>query len=211
MAAGDRWGDAHPGEGAARGASGRPALGPGWRPALLNRWPHGLRDGRLGPFGPVDAPGPAPSHRPAASAALGPPPRAARRAGGESGPETAPRWGQRPGRLGDDGAGSAGAGAGDRQNHTACRARRHWDRRQRVAAEGRRGTTLCQGEDGSRQPLTVSHASSNFGVPHSSVRQPLGAPEPTKGRGAATRWRPCTPAMAAGGPEPVCSRQEGLL
>ena len=35
-------------------------------------------------------------------------------------------------------------------------------------------------------------------LPHASLRQPLAAPEPTRGRGSERRWRPVTPAMAAG-------------
>jgi hypothetical protein len=51
----------------------------------------------------------------------------------------------------------------------------------------------------------------NFCLPHSSLRQPLPAPEATKGSGSAKQWRPCTPAMAAGVTEHVWSFKEVLL
>jgi hypothetical protein len=83
--------------------------------------------------------------------------------------------------------------------------------RQRVAAVGRRVNTLCQGEDGLRQQLTVYHAYYNFCLPHSSLRQPLPVPEVTNGNGSAKLWRPCTPAMAAGLTDHVWSLQEVLM
>jgi hypothetical protein len=95
--------------------------------------------------------------------------------------------------------------------NTACIERLNLDIRQRVAAVGRRVNTLCQGEDGIRQQLTVSHASDNCCLLHASWRQPLWVPEPTNGRGSATLWRPCTPAMAAGLTDHVWSLKEVLL
>src|SRR5262249_33107534 len=65
--------------------------------------------------------------------------------------------------------------------------------RQRVAAIGRRVTMVCQGEDGVCQQLVVFQTYHNFRLPHASLRQPLRVPEPTKGRGSARQWRPCTP------------------
>src|SRR5262249_53552435 len=53
--------------------------------------------------------------------------------------------------------------------------------RQHVAAVGRRVTTLCKGEDGVRQQLTLYHVYSNFCLPHASLRLPLPQPEPTHG------------------------------
>src|SRR5712671_1475949 len=38
----------------------------------------------------------------------------------------------------------------------------------------------------------------NFCLPHTSLRLPLPPPEVTHGTGAAKRWQPRTPAMAAG-------------
>ena len=83
--------------------------------------------------------------------------------------------------------------------------------RQHVAAVGRRVSTLCKGEDGMRQQLAVFHCYDNFCLPHASVRQPLPQPEPTHGSGAATQWRPCTPAMAAGLTDRVWTLHEVLL
>jgi hypothetical protein len=98
-----------------------------------------------------------------------------------------------------------------RKIKTAFIARLTVDSRQRVAAVGRRVNPLCQGEDGIRQQLTGYHAYYHCCLPHSSVRQPLWGPEPTYGSGSAKRWRPCTPAMAAGWTDHVWSLKEGLL
>ena len=70
--------------------------------------------------------------------------------------------------------------------------------RQHVAAVGRRVSTLCKGEDGVRQQLGLYHVYDNFCFPHASLCQPLLQPEPTHGSGSVKRWRPRTPAMAAG-------------
>src|SRR2546425_4288999 len=83
--------------------------------------------------------------------------------------------------------------------------------RQQVAAVGRRVKTLCKGEEGVRQQLTLYHVYSNCCLPHASVRQPLSQPDPTKGIGSAKTWRPCTPAMAAGLTEHVWTLREVLL
>ncbi len=83
--------------------------------------------------------------------------------------------------------------------------------RQHVAAVGRRVLTLCKSEDGLRQQLVLSHTYYNFCVPHASLRQALPLPEPTHGTGSAKRWRPCTPAMAAGLTEHVWTLREVLL
>ena len=80
------------------------------------------------------------------------------------------------GDLWDDGAGSACACTCGRKINTAFVERLNLDIRQRVAAVGRRVNTLCQGEDGIRQQLTVYHAYYNFCLPHSSLRPPLPFP-----------------------------------
>src|SRR5262245_2119307 len=85
------------------------------------------------------------------------------------------------------------------------------DIRQRVAAIGRRVNTLCQGEAGLRDQLTLFQVYHNFVLPHASLRQPLLIPQPTNGRGSAKGWRPCTPAMAAGLTDHVWSLREVLL
>ena len=83
--------------------------------------------------------------------------------------------------------------------------------RQQVAAVGRRGSTLCKGEDGLLQQVAGFHCSYNCCLPHASVRRPLPQPEPTHGSGSATQWRPWTPAMAAGLTDHIWTRREGLL
>lgn len=83
--------------------------------------------------------------------------------------------------------------------------------RQHIAAVGRRVSTLCKGEDGLQQQLSVFHCYYNFCLPHTSLRRSLPQPEPTNGGGSATQWRPCTPAMAAGLTDHVWSLREMLL
>jgi IS1 family transposase len=85
------------------------------------------------------------------------------------------------------------------------------DIRQRVAAVGRRVNTLCKGEDGLLDQLTLFQVYHNFVLPHSSLRQALPEPMPTPGRGSAKQWRPLTPAMAAGLTDHVWSLREVLL
>ena len=81
--------------------------------------------------------------------------------------------------------------------NTAFIERLHLDRRQRVAAVGRRVNTLCRGEEGLRDQMVLFQTYHNFVVPHASLRQPLPVAEATNG-GSAKGWRPWTPAMAAG-------------
>jgi len=83
--------------------------------------------------------------------------------------------------------------------------------RQHVAAVGRRVTTLCKGEDGLRQQLALYQGYYNFCLPHASLRVPLPQPLPTHGTGSAKRWRPRTPAMAAGLTDHVWTLREVLL
>ena len=83
--------------------------------------------------------------------------------------------------------------------------------RQHVAAIRRRTSTLCKGEAGLRQQLAMYHVYYNFCLPHASLRQPLRVPVLTNGNGSAKRWRPCTPAMAAGLTDHVWSLKEVLL
>ena len=97
------------------------------------------------------------------------------------------------------------------QINTACIERANLAIRQQVAAVGRRVTTLCKGEDGLRQQLSLYHAYYNFCLPHASLRLPLPQPEPTHGSGSATQWRPWTPAMAAGLTDHVWTLREVLL
>src|SRR5262249_41131709 len=100
---------------------------------------------------------------------------------------------------------------GGRKMNTAFVEQLALDMRRRVAAVGRRVNTLCHGEDGLRHPLAVYHAYDNFCLPHASLRQPLRLAEPTTGSGSAKRWRPCTPAMAAGLTDHVWTLPKVLL
>jgi hypothetical protein len=50
-----------------------------------------------------------------------------------------------------------------------------------------------------------------FVLPHTSLRQPLAEPVRTYGTGSAKRWRPCTPAMAAGLTDHIWTLKEVLL
>ena len=94
--------------------------------------------------------------------------------------------------------------------NTAFVERLNLDLRQRVAAIGRRVNTLCQGEAGVQDQLALFQGYHNFVVPHASLRQPLPMPEASCGSGSAKRWRPCTPAMAAGVTDHVWSLKEVL-
>jgi hypothetical protein len=83
--------------------------------------------------------------------------------------------------------------------------------RQHVAVVGRRVSTLCKGEDGVRQQLSVYHVYDNCCLPHASLRHPLLQPEPTYGSGSAKRWQPQTPAIAAGLTDHSWTLREVLL
>jgi IS1 family transposase/transposase-like protein len=83
--------------------------------------------------------------------------------------------------------------------------------RHHVAAVGRRVMTLCKSEGGLRHQLHLYQAYYNFCLPHVGLRVPLTHPQPTKGRGSAKRWHPCTPAMAAGLTDRVWTLREVLL
>jgi IS1 family transposase len=95
--------------------------------------------------------------------------------------------------------------------NTAFVERLNLDIRQRVAAIGRRVHTLCQGEAGLRDQSALFHVYHNFVAPPTSLRQALAEPIPTNGHGSAKRWRPCTPAMAAGLTDHVWSLTEVLF
>jgi IS1 family transposase len=83
--------------------------------------------------------------------------------------------------------------------------------RHHVAAVGRRVMTQCKREAGLRDQLHLYHAYYNFCLPHVSLRVPLACPQPTKGRGSAKRWCPCTPAIAGGLTDHVWTLGEVLL
>ena len=83
--------------------------------------------------------------------------------------------------------------------------------RQRVAAIRRRSSTSCKSETGLTQPLILFQVYHNFVLPHASLRLPLQFPEATNGTGSAKRWRPRTPAMAAGLTDHVWTLREVLM
>ena len=83
--------------------------------------------------------------------------------------------------------------------------------RQHGAVVGRRVSTLCKGEDGLQYQLALCQTYHNFCPPHASLRQPLLVPEPTNGTGSARKWRPSTPAIAAGLTDQVWSLREVLM
>jgi IS1 family transposase len=95
--------------------------------------------------------------------------------------------------------------------NTAFIERQNLTIRQHVASVGRRVITLCKHEDGLRQQLALYHMYYNFRLPQASLRLPLPQPEPTNGTGSAKRWRPQTPAMAAGLTDHVWSLKGVLL
>jgi hypothetical protein len=97
------------------------------------------------------------------------------------------------------------------QINPAFIARVNLNSRPHVAAVGRRVTPLCKHEAGLRQQLALPHAYYNFCLPHTSLCQPLLQPAPTNGSGSAKRWRPRTPAMAAGLTDHVWTLREVLL
>jgi hypothetical protein len=68
--------------------------------------------------------------------------------------------------------------------------------RQHVAAIGRRVMTLCQGEDGLRQQLTLYHTYYNFCLPHTScayrcpnLNRPTATAQPNAGSRGHQPWR----------------------
>jgi hypothetical protein len=97
------------------------------------------------------------------------------------------------------------------QINTSFIERMNLNLRQHVAAIGRRTSTLCKGEAGLRQQLTLYHTYYNFCLAHASLRQALPQPLPTNGSGSAKVWRPRTPAMAAGLTDHVWTLREVLL
>jgi IS1 family transposase len=83
--------------------------------------------------------------------------------------------------------------------------------RHHVAAVGRRVMTVAKSASGLRAQLHLYHTYYNFCLPHASLHRLLAHPQPTHGTGSAKRWRPCTPAMAAGLTDQVWSLRDVLL
>jgi IS1 family transposase len=97
------------------------------------------------------------------------------------------------------------------QINTAFVERLNLDFRPHLAASGRRVNTRCTQEAGLRQQLALFQGYHTFVLPHASLRQTLTEPVPTNGTGSAKRWRPCTPAMAAGLTDRVWSLRDVVL
>jgi hypothetical protein len=79
------------------------------------------------------------------------------------------------------------------------------------SAQGRVHFINAKGEDGLRQQLVLYQMYHNFCLPHAALRQSLPHREPTHGSGSAMRWRPRTPAMAAGLTDHVWTLRDVLL
>ena len=83
--------------------------------------------------------------------------------------------------------------------------------RQHSRRMGRKVNAFSKDPDYLEQQLTLAFAYYHFVVPHRSLRQRLPHPLPTKGRkGSRKKWRPVTPAMAAGLTDHVWTMDELL-
>ena len=82
--------------------------------------------------------------------------------------------------------------------------------RQHVAAVGG-ASSRSEGREGGAPAARPVSGLLQFCLPHTSVRVPLAQPLPTNGAGAAKRWRPRTPAIAAGLTDRVWTLREVLL
>jgi hypothetical protein len=74
----------------------------------------------------------------------------------------------------------------------------------------RRTTRFSKVIEWFEKQLWVSLAYYRFVLPNHSLRQPLPAPEPTRGHGTPRRWSPVTPSMAAGMTDHVWTTTELL-
>ena len=83
--------------------------------------------------------------------------------------------------------------------------------RAHVPGLGRREEGLAKSEPGLRQRGMLVMGYYNLCLPHTSLRQPLPRPIPTKGTGSPKKWQPRTPAMAADLTDHVWSVGEFLL
>lgn len=71
--------------------------------------------------------------------------------------------------------------------------------RQHARRMGRKVNAFSKDQDYLESQLTLAFAYYHFVVPHRSLRQRLPHPIPTKGHnGSPKKWKPVTPAMAAG-------------
>jgi IS1 family transposase len=89
------------------------------------------------------------------------------------------------------------------------RVNRTW--RAHVPGLGRREEGLAKSESGLRRRVVLVMGYYDLCLPHASLREALVKPEPTKGSGSLKKWRPRTPAMAAGLTDHVWPMKEFLL
>src|SRR5262245_1066426 len=78
-----------------------------------------------------------------------------------------------------------------------------------VAAVSRRVRSVANSPGGLRDQLHLYQT--YYCLPHVNLRGPLAHPLLTNGTGSARRWRPCTPALAAGLTDQVWSVRDVLL
>jgi IS1 family transposase len=83
--------------------------------------------------------------------------------------------------------------------------------RAHVPGLARRAEDVAQTQNGLLQRLHLVMGYYNFCLPHLSLQEALPQPLPTKGQGSPKRWRPRTPAMAAGITDHVWTMRELLL
>jgi len=83
--------------------------------------------------------------------------------------------------------------------------------RQHSRRMGRKVNAFSKDPDYLEQQLTLAFAYYHFVAPHRGLRQRLPKPVPTKGRhGSYKKWKPVTPAMAAGLTDHVWTMDELL-
>jgi len=83
--------------------------------------------------------------------------------------------------------------------------------RQRARRMGRKVNAFSTDQHGLESQLTLAFAYDHFVVPHRSLRQRLPHPIPTKGHtGSPKKWKPVSPAMAAGLTDHVWTMDELL-
>jgi hypothetical protein len=83
--------------------------------------------------------------------------------------------------------------------------------RAHVPGLGRREEGLAKTEGGLRRRVVLVMGYYDLCLPHESLREALARPEPTRGSGSLKRWRPRTPATAAGLTDPLWPMEEFLL
>jgi hypothetical protein len=83
--------------------------------------------------------------------------------------------------------------------------------RHHVPALARRTIQIAKTALGLEQQISLIGSHYDFCLPHSSLRQPLPTPIPTKGNGSPKLWEQRTPAMAAGITDHIWTTEELLM